>query len=124
MPIQGLWLENYNGSAGSYLTGLGDGSWQWGTFLGYQPTRRFNLETAYKFNWGADLRLFKQVDVNFDVYYQLRDDILLSGDGLNSAVFGRPSAYVNWGRVASYGVELGVNWVKQINKDLSFDLGT
>ena len=79
VPIQGLWLENYNGSAGSYLTGLGDGSWQWGTFLGYQPTKRFNLETAYKFNWGADLRLFKQVDVNFDVYYQLRDDILLSG---------------------------------------------
>ena len=56
--------------------------------------------------------------MNFDVYYQLRDDILLSGDGLNSAVFGRPSAYVNWGRVASYGVELGVNWVKQMNKDL------
>lgn len=124
VPIQGLWLENYNGSAGSYLTGLGDGSWQWGTFLGYQPTKRFNLETAYKFNWGADLRLFKQVDVNFDVYYQLRDDILLSGDGLNSAVFGRPSAYVNWGRVASYGVELGVNWVKQMNKDLSFNLGS
>lgn len=73
---------------------------------------------------GADLRLFKQVDVNFDVYYQLRDDILLSGDGLNSAVFGRPSAYVNWGRVASYGVELGVNWVKQMNKDLSFNLGS
>ena len=40
VPIQGLWLENYNGSAGSYLTGLGDGSWQWGTFLGYQPTKR------------------------------------------------------------------------------------
>ena len=28
------------------------------------------------------------------------------------------SGYVNWGRVASYGVELGVNWVKQMNKDL------
>lgn len=47
----------------------------WGTFIGYQPTRTFNLETAYKFNIGTDLRLAKSVDVNVDVYYQLRDDI-------------------------------------------------
>lgn len=123
VPMQGLWLESYNGCAGDYIMGPGAGSTEWGLFLGYQPTKHFNLETAYKFNLGADLRLFKSVDVNMNVYYQLRDDILLSGDGLNSAVLGIPSSYVNWGRVASFGAELGANWVKQVNKDLSFNVG-
>lgn len=123
VPRQGIWLESYNGGGGDYFMGPGTGSQQWGLFLGYQPTKHFNLETAYKFNMGTDLRLFKSVDVNMDIYYQLRDNILLSGDGLNSAVLGIPSSYVNWGRVASYGMELGINWVKQANKDLSFNIG-
>lgn len=123
VPMQGIWLEDYNGCAGDYIMGPGAGSTEWGLSLGYQPTKHFNLETAYKFNLGADFRLLKSVDVNMDVYYQLRDDILLSGDGLNSAVLGIPSSYVNWGRVASYGAELGVNWVKRINKDFSFNVG-
>lgn len=123
VPIQGLWLENYNGGGGDYYFGGGTGSQKWGTFIGYQPTRNFNLETAYKLNAGTDLRLFNSVDLSLDVYYQLRDNILLSGNGLNSSVMGIPSSYVNQGRVASYGVELGVNWVKQLNKDLSFNVG-
>ena len=123
VPIQGLWLENYNGGGGDYYFGAGTGSQGWGTFIGYQPTRNFNLETAYKFNIGTDLRLAKSVDVNVDVYYQLRDDILLSGDGLNSSVMGIPSSYVNQGRVASYGVEVGANWVKRLSNDLSFNIG-
>lgn len=123
VTIQGLWLENYNGGGGDYYFGAGTGSQGWGTFIGYQPTRNFNLETAYKFNIGTDLRLAKSVDVNVDVYYQLRDDILLSGDGLNSSVMGIPSSYVNQGRVASYGVEVGANWVKRLNNDLSFNVG-
>lgn len=123
VPIQGIWLENYNGGGGDYYFGAGTGQQDWGTFIGYQPTKHFNLETAYKFDIGTDLRLAKSVDVNFDVYYQYRDNILLSGDGLNSGVMGIPSSYVNWGRVASYGAELGVNWVKRLNTDIAFNLG-
>ncbi len=122
VPVQGLWLENYSGT-GSYFYGSGAGSQNWGIFLSYQPTKHFNLETAYKFNVGTDLRLFKSVDVNIDAYYQLRDDILLSGDKLNSSVVGIPSAYVNYGRVASYGAELGINWVKNLKKDFSYNIG-
>ncbi len=123
VPVNGLWLENYNGGGGDYYFGAGVGSQNWGTFLGYQPTSDFKLETAYKFNFGSDLRLARCLDINLDVYYQLRDNILLSGDGLNSSVVGIPSAYVNWGRVASYGVEFGANLVKNIKKDMSFNAG-
>lgn len=123
VPIQGIWLENYNGGGGDYYFGAGTGSQDWGTFIGYQPTKQFNLETAYKFNIGTDLRLAKEVDINLDMYYQYRDNILLSGNGLTSSIVGIPSYYVNWGRVASYGVELGANWVKKIGKDLSFNIG-
>ena len=122
VPIQGIWLESYVGT-GDYIMGPGNGATEWGSFYGYIPTPHFNLETAYKFNLGTDLRLFKSLDFNVDLYYQLRDDILLSEDGLNSSVLGRPSSYINWGRVASYGVEVGMNWVKQVNKDLALNLG-
>ena len=122
VPVNGIWLENYN-SGGDYYFGSGTGSQYWGSFIGYQPTSDFKLETAYKFNIGADMRLAKCVDITAEVFYNLRDNILLSGDGLNSLVMGIPSAYVNRGRVAAYGAELGINYVKNVNKDLSFNIG-
>ena len=123
VPIQGIWLENYSGGGGDYYFGSGTGSQDWGTFIGYQPTPSFKLETAYRFNVGGDFRLFKQADLTVDAYYNYRDNILLSGDNLYSSVMGIPAAYVNWGRVASYGVEVGANWVKEVNKDMSFNIG-
>ncbi len=123
VPIQGIWLENYNGGGGDYYFGTGTGSQDWGTFISYQPTTDFKLETAYRFNVGGDFRLFKEVDLTVDAYYNYRDNILLSGDDLYSSVMGIPAAYINWGRVASYGVEVGANWVKHINDDISFNIG-
>lgn len=123
VPIQGIWLENYSGGGGDYYFGSGTGSQDWGTFIGYQPTSNFKLETAYRFNIGGDFRLFKQVDLTVDAYYNYRDNILLSGDNLYSSVMGIPAAYVNWGRVASYGIEIGANWVKKVNDDISFNIG-
>jgi len=123
VPINGIWLENYGGGGGDYYFGAGRGSQDWGTFISYQPTRHFDLETSYKFNIGTDLRLAKSVDVTLDAYYHLCDKILMSADGLNSFVMGIPSGYVNQGRVANYGVELGVNWVKKVNDDMSFNIG-
>ncbi|MBP3218857.1 MAG: SusC/RagA family TonB-linked outer membrane protein [Prevotella sp.] len=123
VPINGIWLENYGGGGGDYYFGAGRGSQDWGTFISFQPTRKFDLETYYKLNIGTDLQLAKSVDVTFNAYYQLCDDILMSADGLNSRVMGIPSGYVNYGRVANYGVELGVNWVKKVNDDLSFNIG-
>ena len=123
VPINGIWLENYDGGGGDYYFGAGRGSQTWGTFISYQPTRHFNLETAYKLNLGTDLRLAKSIDITLDAYYQLRDKILMSANGLNSTVMGIPSGYVNWGRVTSYGVELGINWVKQLKHDIAFNIG-
>ena len=123
VPINGIWLENYNGGGGDYYFGAGTGSQTWGTFISYQPTKNFNLETAYKLNIGTDLQIKKSIDITLDAYYQLRDNILLSADGLNSTVRGIPSGYVNWGRVASYGAEFGINWVKELKKNVSFNIG-
>lgn len=123
VPANGIWLENYNGGGGDYYFGKGMGSQAWGTFIGYLPTTSFSHETAYKNNFGIDLKLNRQVDVNVDVYYNLRDQILLSENGRNSSVLGITGGYTNWGRVAAYGVELGANWVKELNKDFRFNIG-
>lgn len=123
VPINGIWLENYDGGGGDYYFGAGRGSQDWGTFISYQPTKKFDMETYYKFNVGTDLRIAKSLDVTIDAYYHLCDKILMSGDGLNSSVMGIPSGFVNWGRVANYGVELGANWVKQLSNELAFNVG-
>ena len=123
VPINGIWLENYNGGGGDYYFGAGNGSQTWGTFISYQPTTNFKLETAYQFNLGADLRLLNSIDLTIDGYYNYRDNILLSGDGLISSVVGIPSGFVNWGRVASYGVEVGANWEQKLGGDVTLNLG-
>ena len=123
VPIEGIWLENYGGGHGNVVFKPSyDGSF-WGTYLSYYPLSSFSLETAYKYDIGVDLRLFKSLDVTADVYYNRRSNIMLSANDLNSWVVGRPNSYAAKGKVDSYGVELGLNYVKQFNKDFLLRAG-
>lgn len=123
VPVNGLWLENYGGGGGDYYFGIGTGSQNWGTFISYLPNDDLSHETAYKFNLGGDFRLARQLDLNVDLYYQLRDNIILSDAGFNSSVMGLPASYMNYGRVASYGVEFSTNWVRTFHNGLSTHIG-
>ena len=122
VPANGLWLAAWNNSHGQFWYGTNFQS-SWGAFLTQFPTDDFAQETAYKANLGADLRLANQLDVTLDVFYQQRRNILVSAAQLNSDVVGIQSSYDDKGRVASYGVELGLRYAKTFANGLNLNAG-
>ena len=122
VPANGLWLAAWNNSHGQFWYGTNFQS-SWGAFLTQFPTDDFAQETAYKANLGADVRLANQLDVTLDVFYQQRRNILVSAAQLNSDVVGIQSSYDDKGRVASYGVELGLRYAKTFASGLNLNAG-
>ena len=112
----------------------GGGYFSTGPYVGNETTKRgpgflkyavenAGWERAKKFDIGLDLRLFNQVDVTFDFFTDHRDRILQKRSswpimlGYDSAV-----PWGNVGKVSNHGVELSVNWRKQLMPDLSVDV--
>ena len=122
VPQAGLWLAAWNNSHGQFWYGTNFQS-SWGAFLTQFPTDDFAQETAYKANLGTDLRLLNSLDVTVDAFYQQRRNILVSAAQLNSAVVGIQSSYDDKGRVASYGVELGLRYAKTLSNGLNLNAG-
>ena len=123
VPINGIWLESYDGGHGNIVFKPSYDGGNWGNYLSHYPLTSFSLETAYKYNLGVDLRLFKSLDITADVYYNRRSNIMQSANDLNSWVVGRPDSYATQGKVDSYGVEFGMNYIKQFNKDFLLRAG-
>ena len=122
LPAAGLWLARWNNSHGQFWYGTNFQN-SWGAFLTQFPTDDFAQETAYKANLGTDLRIANALDVTRDVFYQQRRNILVSAASLNSAVVGIQSSYDDKGRVASYGMELGLRYAKTFANGLNLNAG-
>ena len=122
VPAAGLWLARWDNSHGQFWYGTNFSS-SWGAFLTQFPTDDFAQEVAYKANIGTDLRLFNALDVTLDLFYQQRRNILVSAASLNSAVVGIQSSYDDKGRVASYGMELGLRYAKTFQNGLNVNAG-
>lgn len=123
VPAAGIWADVWNNSNGQFYYGQGMGSNTWGAFITAFPTTDFSQQTAWKYNLGADFKLFQALNVTADVYYQRRSHILQSANNLNSWVVGIQSGYDDYGMVDSYGFELGVNYSKEIVQDLHLNVG-
>ena len=122
VPQAGLWLAAWNNSHGQFWYGTSFNS-SWGAFLTQFPTDDFAQETAYKANIGTDLRIANSLDFTLDMFYQQRRNILVSAASLNSAVVGIQSSYDDKGRVASYGLELGLRYAKTFDNGLNLNAG-
>ena len=123
VPVAGLWLESYDGGHGNIVFRPNyDGNF-WGSYLTHYPLSSFPLETAYKYNLGIDLRLFGGLNFTADGYYYRRSNIMMSANDLNSWVVGRPDSYAAEGKVDSYGIEVGLNYYKQITRDFLVNAG-
>ena len=119
VPVQGIWLENYDGGHGNIVFKPSYDSNNWGSYLTHYPLSWFPLETAYKSDLGVDLRLFGGLDATVDVYYNRRRNIMQNANDLNSWVVGRPDSYASEGGVDSYGAEIGLKYVKTFSAGLT-----
>lgn len=108
-PITFLKLRFSSGLVGNQNVG--------GTRFGYrtlynengseQPIGNENLtwEKAYKTDFGFDISLFKDIDLNITSFNEFRHDILNSGSTLLPSYFGNSFGYTNYGQVFSSGWE-------------------
>ncbi|MEI6749159.1 MAG: SusC/RagA family TonB-linked outer membrane protein [Bacteroidota bacterium] len=84
-------------------------------------------ETSTKSNVGIDATLFRLLDLNLDLFYDRRKNILVESTGLISGVMGASLPLTNAGIMTNKGFELGINFHKSkgdfnyhINGQVSF----
>jgi TonB-linked SusC/RagA family outer membrane protein len=66
------------------------------------------FEKSNKTNIGIDATLFKMLDLNADVFYDLRSDILVETGGSISGVLGVDQPYSAVGKTKNMGTEIGL----------------
>lgn len=114
-----LYLDNVSVGGGGFSGSLGQGKYINEDLIG-NPL--ITWETSYKQNYGLEFRLLKNLSFTGDLFYENREDILLTR-GIVPALQGLPLNVVpkmNIGKVSNKGYELELVYNKQINKDLSF----
>ena len=111
-----------NGSNASYQTGVA-GNYS-AALKGPMWNRIYNpdltWEVGEKINIGMDLQLFNSLNLNFEVFREIRKDIFQQRSGTVPGIIGTGSAkiYGNLGKMRNQGVELALDYNKQFNKDL------
>ena len=77
-------------------------------------------ETVHMLDVGADIRLFKDLNITFDYYNKLTKDMIITPP--ISYIGGISAAPLNSGEVRNKGWELSMNYGKQLTKDFSFNV--
>jgi hypothetical protein len=106
-------FQQYFVSNGSFLTGLNSLVTNSGLIQSYQANPDISPERSLKYDFGADLTLFKKLDLTFDVFQDDRTDIVTQNNTI-MGVFGGILPYVNLGRVQNRGIELAAQYKGQI----------
>ena len=77
-------------------------------------------ETVQMFNIGADITLFKDLDITIDYYNKLTKDLILEPP--ISFIGGTQKTLLNAGRLQNKGWEIDLNYNKQVTKDFGFNI--
>lgn len=101
-----------NGNAGSHIT-IPNGN--------ASVNRDVRWDKSYKANIGLDFNtLNNRLAFNVDAYYVWDRDILLPFSASVPGIVGTASAYQNYGKMNSYGIELSATWRDNIGKDFKY----
>lgn len=80
------------------------------------------FETSYKSNFGIDATMFGMLDLNLDLFYNLRKGILVETQGSISKAIGVDLPYSSKGEVKNMGLDLGLNLHKNTG-DFNYHVG-
>lgn len=106
-----------------YGTGPGGDIYASGPSVLYYAVEDASWERAKKMDIGLDINLFNQLNIVFDYFHDKRERILLKrGSFPHILGYGNAIPWSNIGKVDNQGVELAVNWRKDLTKDLNVDL--
>lgn len=79
-------------------------------------------EKIFKQNYGVDITVFKDFSLSFDYFISNTDNMLINTIGMIPAFSGLTSSIyppTNSGKMKNKGFEIGVNYFKEINNDIS-----
>ncbi len=122
-PGHYLYVDNVTLSGGGYHTGYDGEKGYTGPGFNTMAIEDACWERVNKLNVGMDIELFDQLNISFDWFYDHRHKILMKRGSWPTLLgyFGA-TPWSNVGKVDNHGVELTVNWQKEIIKDLYVDL--
>lgn len=105
---QNLSEVQFNGTLPYYFTANNTSSvgWQEGRI----PSDHVTYETAIKHNLGIDATMLGMFDLNLDIFYDRRKNILVESDGLVSSVLGAAKPLLSEGVVTNKGMEAGLKF--------------
>lgn len=111
------------GNGASYITGLPTNSiTRQGHSFNILAVQNASWEHVKKLDIGVDLSLFNQVNITFDYFRDHRDRILMKRASFPKILgYWGSTPWSNIGEVINKGVELSVNWNKQIGRDWNID---
>jgi TonB-linked SusC/RagA family outer membrane protein len=112
--------QAYNSSTGYFYTN--NNTANGGYYEGQLATQQLTYEKSYKTNIGIDANIWGKLDATLDVFYDKRNDILVSLAGKISSVLGVTTQYENLGVTKNKGIELSLNWKDQIGS-LNYHFG-
>lgn len=86
--------------------------------------RDAHWDKTYKANVGLDFNVLdNRLAFNIDGYYEWNREMLTNYSASVPGTVGTQSAKVNYGKLDSYGVEVGITWRDNIGKDFKYKIG-
>lgn len=116
------YTQQYTMTGGTYPFNSNWQSFTGRTTLGRMATENPSHEKAYKYDLGFDATLFNGLDVTFDAFYSLRNNIWVKTDGKYTDLIGQDAPFENDGKVESEGLELGLDYNKKFGQ-VTFNVG-
>jgi len=112
--------QGYNSSGGYFYTT--NNTANGGYYEGQLATQQLTYEKSYKTNVGIDANIWGKLDATVDVFYDKRNDILVSMWGKISSVLGVTTPVQNLGVTENKGIEVSLNWKDQVGS-LNYHFG-
>lgn len=110
------------GNSPGYTTGFGDqknNDWKGPTYSRYENLD-LTWEVGAKTNFGVDMKLFDLVNLNVDLFQEVRSNIFQQkGTVPNSFGTAGTRIYGNYAKVKNWGLDGAVDFGKQFTKDFS-----
>lgn len=120
-----LYLDNVGLKTGTgFQTGYGSyGAFHQGPKVNAYAIAGATWEKVRKLDVGVDLSFFKQLDITLDYFYDHRYDILMKRASWPDIMgYGSAVPWSNIGEVDNWGIEVSLNWKKELFKDFTIDL--
>lgn len=106
--------SDMNQGASGYVFGQTGQTSLTGVSTGYPGNPNVAWESSTKTNIGIELGLFRQLKLQVDYFYDLRENIFILRESVPSVVGVNQNPYVNLGKMKNQGMDASLEYIKQL----------